>query len=174
MDLSDLIGVDDVVIGQPGRDKAELLAELAGRAAERLAAGEATGHAAMASASTRVTMPTARDILASLSARERMGSTGLGRGFALPHARIEGLGRLFGLFARLAQPIDFDAIDGEPVDLVFLLLIPGGSRDHVSALAAIARTMRDEATLRQVRKAGSAAILHRHLTSAASRGAEPA
>lgn len=174
MDLSDLIGVDDVVIGQPGRDKAELLAELAGRAAERLAAGEATGHAAMASASTRVTVPTARDILASLSARERMGSTGLGRGFALPHARIEGLGRLFGLFARLAQPIDFDAIDGEPVDLVFLLLIPGGSRDHVSALAAIARTMRDEATLRQVRKAGSAAILHRHLTSAASRGAEPA
>ena len=172
MDLGDIIGVDDVVIGLPGRDKAELLAELAGRAAERLAAGEATGRAASA-IEPRVTVPGARDILASLSARERMGSTGLGRGFALPHARLEGLGRLVGLFARLAQPIDFDAIDGEPVDLVVLLLIPGGSRDHVSALAAIARTMRDEATLRQVRKAGSAAILHRHLTSAAPRGSEP-
>lgn len=150
MNLSDLIGPDCVIVGLWSGDKAHLLAELSRQAATRLSLES-------------------QSILAALSARERLGSTGLGRGFALPHARVDGVEHLFGLFVRLARPIDFEAIDGQPVDLVFLLLIPpGAGNDHVAALAAVARRMRDESTLRQVRAAGSAAILFQHLATAAS------
>src|SRR5262245_51497064 len=76
-----------------------------------------------------------------LRAREQLGSTRLGEGFALPHARIEGLDRFFGMFARLSRPIQFDSVDDRPVDLVFLLLIPMAAQiEHVAALATISRT----------------------------------
>ena len=81
---------------------------------------------------------------AALLAREQLGSTGLGNGFALPHARIEGLERFLGLFVRTAKPIAFDAIDGKPVQLVFVLLIPVDETvSHVAALAAISRRLRN-------------------------------
>ncbi|MBI1235406.1 MAG: PTS IIA-like nitrogen regulatory protein PtsN [Alphaproteobacteria bacterium] len=77
--------------------------------------------------------------------RERLGSTGVGDGVAIPHARLEGLDRVFGLFARLKTPIDFDAIDGRPVDLIFLLLAPeASSAEHLKALARISRIFRRE------------------------------
>ncbi|WP_109261782.1 PTS IIA-like nitrogen regulatory protein PtsN [Hyphobacterium indicum] len=77
--------------------------------------------------------------------RERLGSTGVGDGVAIPHARLEGLDRVFGLFARLKTPIDFDAIDGRPVDLIFLLLAPEtSSAEHLKALARISRIFRRE------------------------------
>ena len=83
-------------------------------------------------------------VQAALAAREQLGSTGLGAGFALPHARIEGLDAYLGLFVRLAKPIDFEAIDGKPVTLVFVLLIPSETTiPHVAALAAISRRFRD-------------------------------
>ena len=126
MHLTDLLTRDHVLFGVRARNKAALLKHCAAQAAA------ASGAAA-------------EDIFAALSARERLGSTGFGRGFALPHARVEGVRKLLGLFARLARPIPFDAIDGAPVDLVFLLLIPpGAGTDHVAALAAVARAMRDE------------------------------
>jgi PTS system nitrogen regulatory IIA component len=86
--------------------------------------------------------------------RERLGSTGVGDGVAIPHARPNGIGRIHGLFARLAKPIPFDAPDDEPVDLVFLLLAPpseGG--DHLKALARVARTLRDRTVRAQLRAA---------------------
>ena len=146
MKLNELIGSDRVIVDLRASDKAQLLGELSRQAAHR------TGLDGGA-------------VLSALAAREALGSTGLGRGFALPHARVAGLDRLFGLFVRLARPLDFDAIDGQPVDLVFLLLIPlGAGNEHVAALAAVAREMRDEATVKRVRKAATAAALYQHLS----------
>jgi PTS system nitrogen regulatory IIA component len=84
-------------------------------------------------------------MLAALAAREVMGSTGVGKGVAIPHARIEDLDRFYALFARLDSPVEFKAVDDEPVDLVFLLLTPGSAKssDHMRALAAVTRRLRN-------------------------------
>src|ERR1700688_4635634 len=119
MNIDDFIASDRIILDLRVPDKAQLLRELAKRT-------EAIGGAG-----------TTDTILAALQSREALGSTGLGKGFALPHARIEGLNQFVGLFARLARPIDYDAIDGAPVDLVFLLLMPAdGGNNQVAALAA--------------------------------------
>ena len=76
--------------------------------------------------------------------REKLGSTGVGNGIAIPHGKLPKLNKLFGLFARLERPIDFEALDGQPVDLMFLLLAPeGAGADHLKALARVARLLRD-------------------------------
>ncbi|MEE2526972.1 PTS sugar transporter subunit IIA [Hyphobacterium sp. HN65] len=86
-----------------------------------------------------------REILDAVMDRERLGSTGVGDGVAIPHARLDGISGVFGLFARLKTPIDFDAIDGRPVDLVFLLLAPeAASTEHLKALARVSRVFRRE------------------------------
>lgn len=86
-----------------------------------------------------------RIIFDAVMERERLGSTGVGDGVAIPHARLEGLDQVFGLFAKLKSPIEFDAIDGRPVDLVFLLLAPETSgAEHLKALARISRVFRRE------------------------------
>jgi nitrogen PTS system EIIA component len=145
MKIADLLATGDVAIGVRAADKAQLIGELARRGA----AGTGTDAGVVANA---------------LLARERLGSTGLGKGFALPHARVPGLTRFFGVFVRLARPIDFQAIDGQPVDLVFLLLIPDeAGNDHVAALAAISRRLRDAEVLKQVRKAADAGALYQLL-----------
>lgn len=141
MRLTDLIKPDRIVLGLRAGDKAQALAEMAKRAST---------HVPVASAV----------IQAALAAREKLGSTGFGRGFALPHVRIEGLQSQFGMLVRLAKPIDYEAIDGKPVDILFLLLIPVETgNDHVAALAAISRSMRDEDNLAAVRKASDPAML---------------
>ena len=118
MDLADLIEPDRVVFAARASNKQQLLQDLASRAATLLNLD-------------------AQTIFAALQAREELGSTGLGNGFALPHARIEGLDRLFGMFVRLNRPVHFDSIDGNPVDLVFLLLIPpAAGSEHLAALAS--------------------------------------
>jgi nitrogen PTS system EIIA component len=156
MSVKDLIKPEDVVAGLRVADKAQLLTELGKLAGARIPVSS-------------------QAIFSALSDRERLGSTGLGRGFALPHARIEGVDRLFGMFVRLARPIDFQAIDGRPVDLIFLLLMPPqAAGEHVAALAAISRDLRDEKRLEKLRRANSAAALHQALTeidAAASRTA---
>jgi PTS system nitrogen regulatory IIA component len=142
MDIADFIAADRVALDLRGRDKTQLLQELAKRAA-------ASGAGVPADV-----------ILAALRSREDLGSTGLGKGFALPHARIDGLPKFFGLFARLARPIDYDAIDGGPVDLVFLLLMPANAgNEHVAALAAVSRRFRDVDTASRLRKADAATAL---------------
>jgi nitrogen PTS system EIIA component len=116
-------------------DKARLLEQLSARAAA--AVGLAAG-----------------DVAREVAKREDLGSTGIGNGVALPHARLHGLGAPFGLLARLSHTIDFDAIDGEPVDIVFLLLLPEAEDiGKGSALACVARAFRQAETLRKIRGA---------------------
>lgn len=139
MNLTEILIPERVVCDLVVPDKSALLAELGRRS------GAALG------------MP-GEAIAAALRNREEMGSTGLGQGFALPHARIHGLDRSFGMFARLARSIPFDAIDDQPVSFVFLLLSPtrADGQSHLAALAAITRRMSDPSAARQLRKASSA------------------
>jgi len=95
-------------------------------------------------------------IVAALSGREKLGSTGFGGGAAIPHAKLPGLPRVFGYFARLANPVEFQAVDGLPVDLVFLLLSPpDAGADHLKALASVSRALRDRETTAKLRGARS-------------------
>lgn len=88
--------------------------------------------------------------------RENLGSTGYGEGVAFPHARIEGLDKVCGMFARLDEPVDFDSLDNKPVDLVFLLISPENSgADHLTALAALSRILKTEGSCEKLRKARS-------------------
>jgi nitrogen PTS system EIIA component len=124
----------DVLIALSVVDKSALLGAMARHAAGR------TGHDEAA-------------LLQALHARELLGSTGIGRGIAVPHARIPGLRTPFCGFARLAKPIEFGAIDGAPVDLVFLLLSPDNAdRSHLALLAAAARRLRDPAVAEALRR----------------------
>jgi len=97
--------------------------------------------------------------------RERLGTTGIGQSIAIPHGRVPGLKKVFGLFARLAQPVDFEAIDEKPVDLVFMLLSPeGAGADHLQALATVSRVLRDPALCQKLREAKDSDALYSLLT----------
>ena len=145
MTITDLISPQNVLIGLRAPDKISALRTLSSKAAA------ATGLDPEA-------------ILTALQKREALGSTGLGRGFAVPHARLAGLERFFCLFARLTKAIDFAAIDEKPVDLICLLLIPERpGNDHVAALSAIARQMRPDPTLADMRKAKTADAMYARL-----------
>lgn len=99
--------------------------------------------------------------------RERLGTTGVGFGIAIPHGRLEGLDRVQGFFARLAQPVAFESIDDRPVDLVFLLLAPvEAGADHLHALATVSRLLRDQKLCEQIRRAKDASDIYRLLTEA--------
>jgi PTS system nitrogen regulatory IIA component len=141
MEIADLIKQSNVVCGLRASSKEQLLHELASRAAASLNLDQSM-------------------IFNALQSREQLGSTGIGEGIALPHARIEGLDRFFGIFARLSRPMDFESIDGVPVDLVFLLLIPAAEQEgQLAALAAISRQLRDKTVAAKLRKAADAAEL---------------
>jgi PTS system nitrogen regulatory IIA component len=146
MPIGDIIGRDNVIVGLRAGDKAQLLRELARRAAAALALDQQV-------------------ILDALQAREALGSTGLGKGFALPHARLDALSRYFALFVRLARPIDFAAIDERPVDLVILLLTPLNDSQHLATLAALSRPLRDDAFVQRLRLAPDAAAVRALLGS---------
>jgi PTS system nitrogen regulatory IIA component len=100
-----------------------------------------------------------------LAERERLGSTGIGRGIAIPHGKLAELSRLYGLFARLERPIAFDAIDDQPVDLVFVLLVPAeAGAEHLRALARVSRLLRDGAICQKLRGSDNADALYALLT----------
>lgn len=100
-------------------------------------------------------------ILEILLQREKLGSTGVGNGVAIPHGKLPKLGNVFGLFARLERPVDFEALDGQPVDLVFLLLAPeGAGADHLKALARVARLLRDPEVARKLRASNGAEAIY--------------
>ena len=135
MQLADFLDFDAVKTSLSGGNKRSLLQQLANAAGQRLGLDSAA-------------------ILASLLEREQLGSTGFGQGVAIPHGKIDGLTRIYGLFARLSDPVDYKAIDGRPVDLVFLLLSPvDAGAEHLKALAAVSRVTRNIATLEKVRGA---------------------
>ena len=142
MPLTDLITPSSVIAGLKVSSKKQLLAELAARAAELSGQSE-------------------RTILEILQQREKLGSTGVGNGIAIPHGKLPKLDRLFGLFARLDRPIDFEALDDAPVDLVFLLLAPeNAGADHLKALARVARLLRDPEIARKLRGSRDAEALY--------------
>jgi len=153
MQLSDFLDFDAIKTGLSGGNKRSLLQQLANVAAQRLGREPA-------------------DILASVVERERLGSTGFGQGVAIPHGKIDGLNRIYGLFARLSEPVDYKAIDGTPVDLVFLLLSPpDAGADHLKALASVSRVVRHAPTLEKMRGARSRDALAAVLIGADERDA---
>lgn len=153
MQLSDFLDFDAVKTGLPGGSKKALLQQLANLAGQRLSID-----------------PSA--ILASLTEREQLGSTGFGHGVAIPHGKVEGLKQIYCMFTRLAEPLDYKAIDGRPVDLVFLLLSPlDAGAEHLKALAAISRVTRHAATLEKMRGARSRDALSAVLIGADERDA---
>ncbi|MEZ5905317.1 MAG: PTS IIA-like nitrogen regulatory protein PtsN [Geminicoccaceae bacterium] len=134
IELSDLLPPGSVVLGLKAGSKRQVLRLLA----ERVAADEGLDPG---------------KVLDALLEREKLGTTGIGDGLAIPHAKLDGLDRLVGVFARLEHPVDFEALDDEPVDLLFLLLAPtGAAADHLKALARVARVFRDEALCRALRE----------------------
>jgi PTS system nitrogen regulatory IIA component len=112
-------------------------------------------HQLAAASARRLNLP-AKGIVTLLTEREKIGSTGFGGGVAIPHGKVEGLTRVFGYFARLTAPIDFQAVDGLPVDLVFLILSPpDAGADHLKALASVSRALRDRNLVAKLRGARS-------------------
>ena len=133
MELTDLITPDHVIARMRATSKKQALQELARRSAE-------------------VSGLEQREIFDILLERERLGTTGIGRGIAIPHGKHDRLNGLVGVFARIDKAIDFDAVDGEPVDLLFLLLAPpSAGADHLKALAKVSRTLRDQTICTQLR-----------------------
>jgi PTS system nitrogen regulatory IIA component len=106
-----------------------------------------------------------REIFETLLQRERLGSTGIGEGVAIPHGKLAGLTQLFGLVARLERPVDFEALDGQPVDIAFLLLATeGAGADHLKALARVARVLREPGIIDRIRAARDGDALYALLT----------
>src|SRR5437868_10135423 len=115
----------------------------------------------LAAKAARLTGQNERTIFETLLQREKLGSTGVGNGIAIPHGKLPKLEKLFGLFARLDRAIDFEALDGQPVDLIFLLLAPeGAGADHLKALARVARLLREPETVARLRESRDADALY--------------
>jgi PTS system nitrogen regulatory IIA component len=148
MEIEDLITPAGVIPKLRATGKKHALQELAKRAAE-------------------VTGLHERAIFDVLLERERLGSTGVGNGIAIPHGKLPELQKLHGVFARLDSPIDFDSVDDQPVDLVFLLLAPeAAGADHLKALARVSRLLRDRVVCEKLRGANSADAIYALLTEA--------
>jgi len=142
MPLTDLVSPNAVIPALKANSKKQALQEIAAKAAE-------------------LTGQSDRAIFEILLQREKLGSTGVGNGVAIPHGKLSKLGHVFGLFARLDRPIDFEALDSQPVDLVFLLLAPeGAGADHLKALARVARLLRDPEVARKLRDSSNAEALY--------------
>lgn len=153
MHLTDFLDFEAIKPALSAGNKRSLLQQLAGLAASRLEVAP-------------------RLILETVSEREKLGSTGFGQGVAIPHGKVEGLSQIYCLFARLSEPVRYKAIDGVPVDLVFLLLSPpDAGAEHLKALAAISRVVRHAPTLEKMRGARSRDALAAVLMGADERDA---
>lgn len=146
MKISDFLDPAHVLVEDNAADKSKLLWELCRRAAEALELD-------------------AVEISREIMKREALGTTGMGKGVAIPHARIANLDRPFGFVIRLNQPVNFEAIDSKPVDLIFLLLLPdSGGNGQINPLACVARKLRDPDSIAALRTAGDAGSLFAELT----------
>jgi PTS system nitrogen regulatory IIA component len=147
MQVADLLTPESVIPALRATSKKQALQDLAKRAAEISGLSE-------------------RAVFDVLLERERLGTTGVGRGIAIPHGKLTGIDRIHGMFARLERPIDFEAIDDRPVDLIFLLLAPqSAGADHLKALARVSRLLRDNAVCDKLRAARGADAMYALLTS---------
>jgi PTS system nitrogen regulatory IIA component len=146
MEIADLLSPDAVVAHLKAANKKQVLQEMAHRAGQ-------------------LTRLPERRIFETLLEREKLGSTGMGQGIGIPHGRVPGIQKMTGLFAQLDHPVDFDAMDDQPVDLVFLLLAPeDAGADHLKALARVSRLLRNQAVCEKLRGAPQAATLYALLT----------
>jgi PTS system nitrogen regulatory IIA component len=150
MKISDFLSPADVALDVRESDKARLLQQLSSQAAAKVGLS-------------------ANEVCTQIIKREELGSTGVGNGVALPHARLRGLSTPFGLFARLRHGIDFEAIDSQPVNMVFLLLLPDGTgASQLNALASVARALRDPETLQRIRSAADRDSLFQAIVDASA------
>ena len=150
MELDDLIAPEGVVANLRVTSKKQALQELSKRAAD-------------------LTSQQERAIFEVLIERERLGTTGVGNGIAIPHGKLAGLDRLHGIFARLQTPIEFDAIDEQPVDLIFLLMAPEtAGADHLKALARVSRLLRDRVVCDKIRGSDNPEAIYALLTESAA------
>jgi nitrogen PTS system EIIA component len=145
-DLADIIDARAVLPSVKAQGKKQLLSDLS----QAIAKFVAVDH---------------RIIFETLLTREKLGSTGIGQGIAIPHGKLASLNRVYGLFARLSTPIAYDSLDGQPVDLVFVLLAPDhAGADHLKALARISRLLRENDTIAKLRGTDTAEGLYSILT----------
>ena len=150
MNISDLLSPEAVMPALKAQNKKQLLQELAARAA------------------LQIRLPEKR-IFETLIERERLGTTGVGQGIAIPHGRMAGVGKITGVFARLESGIDYEAVDSQPVDLVFMLLAPeDAGADHLKALARVSRLLRNQGACEKLRTASTAEALYAVLTDRGS------
>ena len=150
MQIADLLSPEGVIAALKVQGKKQLLQELSARAA------------------TIVHIPERR-VYETLTERERLGTTGVGQGIAIPHGRLANIDKIAGVFARLETPIEYDAVDNQPVDLVFMLLAPeGAGADHLKALARVSRLLRNQTACDKLRAAKSSEALYAILTEPAS------
>jgi PTS system nitrogen regulatory IIA component len=153
MPLNDLISPERIMPSLRAQTKKQALQELSEKAAA-------------------LSGLTAREIFDALLQRERLGSTGIGNGVAIPHGKLAKVKQIFGLFARLDRPIEFEALDGAPVDLMFLLVAPeSAGADHLKALAQVARMFRDPSLVAKVRATRDASALYSVLTQTSTSNA---
>ncbi|MDR3475405.1 MAG: PTS sugar transporter subunit IIA [Devosia sp.] len=148
MELADILSEESVLVCHSVKDKAELL-EILGRHGAAI-----TGH-------------DEATVLETLMAREALGSTGLGNGIAIPHGKLAGLKGVVAAFVRLDDPIEFDSVDDQPVDIAFMLLAPAGAgADHLKALARVARLLRTDSLVEGLRATADPTRLYELLTTA--------
>ncbi|NDW04489.1 PTS IIA-like nitrogen regulatory protein PtsN [Jiella pacifica] len=153
MDVNTLIDPGAIMPDLRANSKKQVLQELAGKAAE-------------------ITGISEREIFETILGREKLGSTGVGNGIAIPHGKLGELDRIVGLFARLSRPVDFDALDDQPVDIVFLLLAPQGSgADHLKALSKVARLLRNRDIVDEIRATRDGSAIYALMTSAMAQNA---
>ena len=146
MQIADLLSPESVIAALKAQGKKQLLQELSARAASLIHLPE-------------------RRIYETLNERERLGTTGVGQGIAVPHGRLADIEKIAGVFARLETPIEYELVDGQPVDLVFMLLAPeGAGADHLKALARVSRLLRNQSVCDKLRAAKSAEALYAILT----------
>ncbi len=150
MELMDILSPESVIADLKATSKKQALQELSKQAAGLIEFHE-------------------RAVFDVLLERERLGTTGVGNGIAIPHGKLPGLDRLHGVFARLEKPIDFDSIDEQPVDLIFMLLAPeSAGADHLKALARVSRLLRDSGMCEKLRGTNRAEALYALLSDAAT------
>jgi PTS system nitrogen regulatory IIA component len=150
MEINDLMTPDAIIPALRVTSKKQALQEISKRAAE-------------------LTRLQERTIFEVLVERERLGTTGVGHGIAIPHGKLANIDKLYALFARLESPIDFDSIDEQPVDLICVLLAPEtAGADHLKALARVSRLLRDQATCDKLRGSESADAIYALLTESAT------
>lgn len=146
MELADILSEDSVIVCSGSKTKLDVLQRLSERAAKISGQDMAT-------------------IFEAVNDREQLGSTGLGNGIAIPHGKFAGLGAVTAVFAKLEAPVEFEAVDDQPVDLVMLLLAPmGAGADHLKALARVARILRTESVVARLRRCEDAGELYGILT----------